>query len=161
MQNNRSIFYRSGLSFLALFALFVAFSSRSFGWQSPVAAADAAAGQPYLEEWVYRVKWGHSDEFYQLLKKYQLAILEREKQLGYVTQYVVYKPALHTSEDQRWDYRVFIVFKNHAAADKETQIAKQLFPDQQTFKREENHRWELIDAHWDLPLELVDPNTAQ
>ena len=112
--------------------------------------------EPFLEEWVYKVKWGHNEEFFDILKKYQLAILEREKQLGYVTQYTVYAPGLHTSEDQRWDYRVFIVFKNQAAAKHEREVAKELFPDQQKFKQEENHRWELTEAHWDLPLRIVD-----
>ena len=117
-----------------------------------------AQDEPLLEEWVYKVKWGHNEEFFEILKKYQLAILEREKQLGYVTQYTVYAPGLHTSEDQRWDYRVFIIFKNQAATKHEREVARQLFPDQQTFKKEENHRWELTEAHWDLPVHIVDPN---
>jgi hypothetical protein len=115
-----------------------------------------AKEEPFLEEWVYKVRWGHNEEFFEILKKYQLAILEREKQLGYVTQYTVYAPGLHTSEDQRWDYRVSIVFKNYAAGKHEDEIARQLFPDQQTFKKEENHRWELTEAHWDLPVHIVD-----
>ena len=117
--------------------------------------------EPFLEEWVYKVKWGHSEEFFEILKKYQLAILERERQLGYVTQYTLYAPGLHTSEDQRWDYRVSIVFKNQAAAKHEREIAHQLFPDQQTFKKEENHRWELTEAHWDLPVRIVNPNEKE
>ena len=129
----------------------------SRGRQNSVATTE----EPFLEEWVYKVKWGHSEEFFEILKKYQLAILEREKQLGYVTQYTVYAPGLHTSEDQRWDYRVFIVFKNHAAGKHEGEVARQLFPDQQTFKKEENHRWELTEAHWDLPIRIVNPNEKE
>jgi len=121
------------------------------GRQSSANAGD----EPYLEEWVYKVKWGHREEFFEILKKYQLAILEREKQLGYVTQYTVYAPGLHTSEDQRWEYRVSIVFKNYAAGKHEEEVARQLFPDQQTFKKEENRRWELTKAHWDLPVRVV------
>ena len=30
---------------------------------------------------------------------------------------------------------------------------KRLFPDQETFKREEARRFELLQAHWDVPLE--------
>ena len=145
---------------LGLLFLLVSCSSSSSARPPQSAAADPA-NQPYLEEWVYKVKWGHSAEFYQLLKKYQLAILDRSKQLGYVTQYTVYKPELHTGEDTRWTYRVLIVFKNHAAASHEDELALQLFPDQQTFKREENHRWELIEAHWDLPVSVVGPNAVE
>jgi hypothetical protein len=36
-----------------------------------------------------------------------------------------------------------------------------LFPDQQTFKKEENRRWEITEAHWDLPIRVVDPNAAE
>ena len=63
--------------------------------------APAATDKPYLVEWVYRVKWGHADEFFDIFKKYQIKILDREKELGSVLQYTVYRPGLHTSEDQR------------------------------------------------------------
>ena len=53
---------------------------------------------------------------------------------------------------------MFIAFKNQAAAKHEREVARQLFPDPQTFKKEENHRWELTEAHWDLLVHIVDPN---
>jgi hypothetical protein len=38
----------------------------------------------------------------------------------------------------------------------EDEIVRKLFPDQDTFKKEEQRRFELLDAHWDVPLnELV------
>ena len=37
-------------------------------------------------------------------------------------------------------------------------ITKQLFPDQDTFKREEQRRFEILLAHWDLPIVEVDLN---
>jgi hypothetical protein len=154
-RNFRSI--QSLTTFAAILTLLgmAAFTAR--GQQSSTTTPD----EPFLEEWVYKVKWGHSEEFFEILKRYQLAILEKEKQLGYVTQYTVYAPGLHTSEDQRWDYRVSIVFKNQAAAKHEREVARQLFSDQQTFKREENHRWELTEAHWDLPVRIVNPNEKE
>jgi hypothetical protein len=118
----------------------------------------AAQEKPYIVEWVYKVKWGHSDEFFDIFKKYQIPVLDREQQLGNVLQYTVYRPALHTSEDQRWDFRVVIVYKNPLVPAEARAIEQQLFPDRATFKREENHRWELIDAHWDLPIREVDPH---
>jgi hypothetical protein len=149
---------RGGLMAASMMVLCVLGASRSSGRQAGVKPAEAVQEQPFLEEWVYKVKWGHNEEFFDLLKKYQLAILERERQLGYVIQYTVYAPGLHTSEDQRWDYRVFIIYKNQASASHSKEVTKQLFPDQQTFKKEENHRWELTEAHWDLPIRVVDPN---
>jgi hypothetical protein len=154
---NRLRFLRGLLVLASAFVLLGVSVPTSPAQQSSSNAPD----EPFLEEWVYKVKWGHNEEFFGILKKYQLAILEREKQLGYVTQYTVYAPGLHTSEDQRWDYRVFIVFKNQAAAQHEREVAHQLFPDQQTFKKDENHRWELTEAHWDLPLHVVDPSAGE
>ena len=110
---------RSLSVFLAVFVASGIPVGASAGRQSSVTVTD----EPFLEEWIYKVKWGHSEEFFEILKKYQLAILEREKQLGYVTQYTVYTPGLHTSEDQRWDYRVSIVFKNQAASKHEREVA--------------------------------------
>jgi len=33
---------------------------------------------------------------------------------------------------------------------------KRLFPDQDTFRREEQRRFEILAAHWDLPVVTVD-----
>ena len=123
-------------------------------------SAPATADKPYLVEWVYRVKWGHADEFFDIFKKYQIKILDRQKELGSVLQYTVYRPGLHASEDQRWDYRVLVVYKNQLATSQEAVVEKQLFPDREALKRDENHRWELIEAHWDLPIREVDPHAA-
>jgi hypothetical protein len=121
------------------------------------------AAKPVQVEWVYRIRYGFHDEWFRIFKKYQLAILERQKQLGYVTDYTVYAPSLHTSEDARWDYRIIIT---RASGDpppwlSEDEIAKQLLPDQESFRREENRRWELTANHWDLPIHVVHPDAAE
>jgi hypothetical protein len=86
-----------------------------------------------------------------------------DKQLGFVKQYTVWAPGLHTSEESRWDYRVIIVRASYDAppGQSEDEIAKQLFPDQAAFKQEENRRWELTANHWDLPIHVVDPSAAE
>jgi hypothetical protein len=38
----------------------------------------------------------------------------------------------------------------------EEAIKKELFPDQETFKREEQRRFEILLAHWDVPIEDVE-----
>jgi hypothetical protein len=130
---------------------------------APATPAPAAAAQdaPYIVEWVYKVKWGHSDEFFDIFKKYQIRVLDREKELGNVLHYTVYRPGLHTSEDQRWDYRVVIVYRNQLVPAQAREIEKQLFPDRTAFKREENDRWELVEAHWDLPIREIDPHATE
>jgi len=115
----------------------------------------------YLVEWVYRVKYGHQDEWWKIFQKYQIATLDKEKQLGYITAYTIYGPGLHTSEDSRWDYRVEITYRNQAAAGHGGEVEKQLFPDRDAARKEEDRRWELTENHWDLPIHVVDPHAAE
>src|SRR5579863_3272825 len=130
----------------------------------PQARAQQASGaasssdKPYMVEWVYKVKWGYADEFWQIFKKYQIATLNREKQLGYVLSYEVYRPGHHMGEDSRWEYCIVITYKNIASSGHGSEIEKQLFPDQAAMKRGENRRWELTEAHYDLPIHTIDPN---
>ena len=132
--------------------------TRTRSQQTSASPALSASDKPYLVEWVYKVKWGHADEFWQIFKKYQISVLNREKELGYVTAYTVYKPGLHTGEDTRWEYCIVITYKNQASSGHGPEITKQLFPDHATLKREENRRWELTEAHYDLPIRVIDPN---
>lgn len=51
----------------------------------------------------------------------------------------------HTGEEDRWDYRVTIVWKNATLAHDDYDCSvdvKRIFPDQETFKREEQRRFE-------------------
>jgi hypothetical protein len=69
-------------------------------------------------------------------------------------------PRFHATEDRRWDYRVTIVFRNAQVASTPDPNAeanlRQLFPDQATFRREEQRRFEILVAHWDVPTVAVD-----
>ena len=122
--------------------------------------ASSAPSKPYLVEWVYRVKYGYQDEWWKIFQKYQIATLDREKELGYITNYQLVRPGLHTSEDARWDYRVVIAYKDQASATHGGEVEKSLFPDAELRKREENRRWELTTNHWDLPIREADPHSA-
>ena len=146
-------------SIVALGAFVSAINSASA--QQPTSVSSLSS-KPVIEEWVFRTEYGYKDEWWALFKKYQIAILERQKQLGYVKDFTVYAPSLHTSEDARWDYRIIIVCvsPDAPAGQSEGEVAKQLFPDQATFKREENRRWELTTNHWDLPIHVVDPDAS-
>ena len=120
--------------------------------------AQPAPAKPYKVEWVYRVRYGFQDEWWAIFRKYQVAILDREKQLGYVTNYVVQRPGAHTTEESRWDYRILITYPNYDGSTHEGEVQRQLFPDGATRQREENRRWELTLNHWDLPFRDVDPH---
>ncbi len=110
---------------------------------------------PFVVEYYYKVKWGLADEFARLFQKNHLPILKKQIESGRFVGVKAEKPRYHATEDGRWDFRVTIVFKSApAAADPsgESEIAKLLFPDQETFRHEEQRRFEILLAHWDVPL---------
>ena len=114
--------------------------------------------QPYVVEYYYKAKWGHADEFLALFKKNHYPVLKKEMELGRMLKVTMVAPRLHGTEDGRWDFRVTIVFKNAAIANDNFDSAaliKQLYPDQEIYKREEQRRFEILDAHWDLPIKDV------
>jgi len=153
-------FFKAFLFAAVLFSSPLASPSLASAQQPP---ATTSAPKPSVVEWVYRTRYGYKDEWWRIFKKYQIAILERQKQLGYVKEYTVWAPSLHTSEDSRWDYRIIIV---RASADaphgqSEGEVAKQLFPDQAAFTRDENRRWELTTDHWDLPIHVVKVDSTE
>jgi len=86
----------------ALLALMLA----SLGLPMAQAQAPKPGVKGYEVEWVYRVRYGFIDEWWDLFRRYQVPILEKERQLGYVLDYRIYHPQLHTDEASRWDYRV-------------------------------------------------------
>ncbi len=115
--------------------------------------------QPYVIEYYYKAKWGHADEFLTLFKKNHYPVLKKETELGRMLKVSMVTPRYHMTEGERWDYRVTIVFKNAAIANDNfdsSAIIKQLYPDQETYKKEEQRRFEILDAHWDLPIKDVD-----
>ncbi len=115
--------------------------------------------QPFAIEYYYKAKWGHAEEFLALFKKNHYLVLKKEIELGRMLKVSMAVPRYHTTEDGRWDYRVTIVFKNAAIANDSfdsSVVIKQLYPDQETYKREEQRRFEILEAHWDLPIKDVD-----
>ena len=122
------------------------------------AQSPAANNKPYSEEWVFHVRWGHQHEWWKLFQKYQIATLDREKQLGFVTSYTVEVPDLHASDDARWDYRIVINYRIFEDSNRGDDVEAQLFPDAATREREEQKRWDLTINHWDLPVHQIDPH---
>lgn len=124
----------------------------------PANAQNAPQDQPYVVEYYYKTKWGYADEFLKLFKKNHLPVLKKQIESGRILSVKIEKPRYHSTEDGRWDYRVTIIFKSAAAfhdpnaASSEEAIIKQLYPDQTTFKREEQRRFEILIAHWDVPI---------
>ena len=133
---------------------------------SPFALAQGAppqgsADQPYTMEYYYKVQWGHQQEFLQLFLKNHYPLLKKIVESGRVLSVKIETPSNHMTEDARWDYRVTIKFKNSAVATTanpdEENLIKQLWPDHDTYEREEKRRFEILLAHWDLPVSDVTP----
>jgi TRAP-type mannitol/chloroaromatic compound transport system substrate-binding protein len=114
--------------------------------------------QPYVVEYYYKAKWGHAEEFLALFKKNHYPVLKKEMEMGRILKVSVAAPRLHGTEDGRWDYRVTIVFKSAAVAndnfDSEA-LTRQIYPDQESYKKEEQRRFEVLEGHWDLPVKEV------
>src|SRR5262252_6663656 len=125
------------------------------------APAQAAPDQPYTVEYYYKLQWGHQHEFLQLFLKNHYPLLKKIVESGRMISVKIETPANHMTEDARWDYRVTIKFKNSTVATTanadEERLIKQLWPDQETYKREERRRFEILLAHWDLPVTDITP----
>jgi len=119
------------------------------------------ADQPYTMEYYYKVQWGHQQEFLQLFQKNHYPLLLKNVESGRMLSVRIEQPANHTTEDGRWDFRVTIRFKNSTVATTsnpdEERFIKQLWPDQDKYKREEQRRFEILTAHWDLPVTDITP----
>jgi len=145
------------LAFLAMvFAVAVAVPAKAQG-----APPQGGADQPYTMEYYYKCQWGHQAEFLQLFLKNHYPLLKKVQATGKMLSVKVESPANHTSEELRWDYRVTIVYKNSTVAttanpDEEAFI-KQLWPDQETYKKEEQRRFEILLGHIDLPVTDITP----
>src|ERR1700722_3616231 len=118
-------------------------------------------GAPYTIEYYYKCQWGHQQEFLDLFLKNHWPLLKKIASTGRIVALKIESPAYHTTEDGRWDYRVTIRYKDSTVAttanpDEEAFI-KELYPDQAAYKREEQRRFEILAAHWDLPITDITP----
>jgi hypothetical protein len=125
------------------------------------APPQGGANQPYTIEYYYKAQWGHQQEFLDLFFKNHYPLLKKIASTGRIVSLKIDSPAYHTTEDGRWDYRVTIRYKDSTVAtttnpDEEAFI-KELWPDQATYKKEEQRRFEILAAHWDLPVTDITP----
>lgn len=148
-----------------LLTVFVAIFT--WGIAAPMFAQGAppqgGADQPYAVEYYYKVQWGHQQEFLDLFLKNHYPLLKRIEATGRILSVKIESPAYHTTEDGRWDYRVTIRYKNSTVATTanpdEEKFIRELWPDQATYRNEEQRRFEILLAHWDLPVTDITPRT--
>lgn len=140
-----------------LAAAIVAAASTAFA-QAPAAQA---AGRTEKTVWYfYTVKWGFQDEFVSLFNKNHLPVLREEMKTGRILSVRTYVPAYHGDGRADWTFAVAITYRDTAAmtgSSGDEENVKRLFPDQATFRKEEQRRFEILVAHWDVPLNDVTP----
>ena len=139
-----------------LMAITILFDAPSIG---QTVSTKTIADDAYAMEGYYKVRWGYADEFLQLYKKNHYPLLKKALEKGDILKITMEKPRLHSTEEGRWDYKVTLVFKNvQSAIDPNlTELyKKQLYPDLDKLKKEEQHRFELLIAHWDVAVQNVD-----
>jgi hypothetical protein len=124
--------------------------------QAEAGGRRAEPDERYVIEYYYKVKWGLQREFIELYRKNHYPILKRQMEKGQILEIVAVGSRYHSPEESRWDYRVTVVYANLVAAHTSGGLSddemKKLFPDRAAFEREERRRFEVLDAHWDLPL---------
>ena len=106
----------------------------------------------------YKVKWGFADEFIGLWKANHYPLLKKAKERGDIISIVAETPKIHNSEESSWDFKVSITFKNAALAfahDLTTPYKAQLYKDLDKLAKDEQHRFELLIAHWDVPVDQI------
>lgn len=131
------------------------------GWLwllAPLLLAPAARAEdpPVTVAYYYKVRWGHQQEFEGLFFKNHYPILQAQKER--IREVQVFRPTYHGDGRADWTFLVVIRYATWAALggpNEEEAIARRLFPDQEAFKREEARRFEILDAHWDVPLAPV------
>ena len=123
------------------------------------APAAQSAARPERTNWYfYRVKWGYQDEFVALFARNHLPVLREEMKTGRIKDVRTYVPTYHGDGRADWTFAVAITYRDAAAMagpSDDAAIQLRLYPDQAAFKKEEQRRFEILDAHWDVPLNEV------
>jgi len=122
-------------------------------------AAQAASRSERTVWYFYRVKWGFQDEFVRLFRKNHYPVLKEEMKAGRIKEVRTFVPTYHGDGRADWTFAVVITYRDTATMtgpSNDAEIVKRLYPDAATFAREEQRRFEILDAHWDVPLNELD-----
>jgi hypothetical protein len=133
-----------------LFVLFVLLTGTLYAQDKP--------GYFTIENY-YKVKWGYADEFIALWKTNHYPLLKKAVEKGDIIRVTAEKPKLHSGEDTRFDFKVTIVFRNEKLAfdpNLTKQYEKQVYPNTEKLQKDEQHRFELLLAHWDVMVENIE-----
>ena len=121
------------------------------------APAQQAAGEPKTVWFFYTVKWGSQDEFLDLFQRNHYPILKELEKAGHYLSVKTFVPENHGDGRADWTFAVELVEPaTRPAAPTEAEIVARLYPDRIRLQKEEERRFELLVAHWDVPLNRID-----
>jgi hypothetical protein len=124
--------------------------------QAPQTPAPVAAA-PKATWFFYKVKWGFQDEFLDLFQRNHYPVLKARLDAGHYASIRTFTPTYHGEGRADWTFAVELIERaGSTGLPTEQEIVKKLYPDQAKFRREERRRFEILDAHWDVPLTPVD-----
>lgn len=124
------------------------------------APAQQTAASPERTVWYfYKVAWGHQDEFVDLFRRNHLPVLkDQTKPGGRIASVRTFVPTYHGDGRADWTFAVVITYRTVAAMvgpSGEDEIQRRLYPDRERFLKEEQRRFEIVEAHWDVPLNEI------
>ena len=141
---------------VAVVLLTVPLSGSGMG-RAPVAQTAAVAPAEVRTWYFYTVKWGFQDEFLDLFQRNHYPVLKARMEAGHYSSVRTYTPRYHGDGRADWTFAVELVERpGSTGLPTEAEIVKKLYPDQVKFRREEQRRFEILEAHWDAPLSVVD-----
>lgn len=121
-----------------------------------------ASGEPKTTWYFYTVKWGLQDEFLDLFQRNHYPILKAKEKAGMYRSVRTYVPEFHGDGRADWTFAVeLVVPPNAPATPSDETIIAGLYPDRAKFAREEQRRFEVLNAHWDVPLNRLDLDTRK
>jgi len=126
------------------------------------AAQTAAAPATKTTWYFYTVKWGSQDEFLDLFQRNHYPLLKAEQQAGRFVSVRTWIPQYHGDGRADWTFVVELVERVGATGGPtEQELIAKMYPDQATYRKEERRRFELLVAHWDVPLNPIDLDTRK
>ena len=121
-----------------------------------------SAAEPKTTWYFYTVKWGFQDEFLDLFQRNHYPVLKAKQQAGQFLSVRTFVPEFHGDGRADWTFAVELVAPSTPpVAPTDEEIIARLFPDRAKFAREEQRRFELLLAHWDVPLNRIDQDSRK
>ena len=133
--------------------------SLAVGAQAPPKQAGV---EPKATWYFYTVKWGLQDEFLDLFQRNHYPILKVKEKAGMFRSVRTFVPEFHGDGRADWTFAVeLVVPPNPPTTPSDEEIISKLYPNRAKFAQEEQRRFEVLVAHWDVPLNRLDLETRK